>query len=256
MNRVHRGKSAGLDALEEIALMGLAILADQGLRLCIRQVFDALLGAKVKFDPGALVVGIDETVSMAAEAMHVAKAARDAALAHDDGDLVQGLGQQGPEVPVVIGAAHASTRIALDGVVEVGKAQRIAEKEHRRIVAYHVPVALLGVEFQGEAADVALGIGGAALAGDGREAGEHRCLLADLGEDLRLGVAADVMGDREGAVGTRALGVHAPLGDHFAVEVRELLDQPDVLQQGGAARPGGLDIEIVGDRRARCVSQV
>jgi len=57
-------------------------------------------------------------------------------------------------------------------------------------------------------------------------------------------------------MGTRALGVHTPLGDHFAVEVCELLHQPDVLQQGRAARAGGLDIEIVADRRARCVRQV
>ncbi len=103
--------------------MRLAILADQRLGLRIRQVFDSLLAAEVKLHPDPLVVGVKETVGVAAEAMHVAIGTRDATLAHDDGDLVQGLGQQSPEVPVVIGAAHAGTRIALDGVVEVGKAQ-------------------------------------------------------------------------------------------------------------------------------------
>ena len=49
------------------------------------------------------------------------------------------------------------------------------------------------------------------------------------------------------AVGAGALGVHAPLGDHFAVEVRELLEQPDVLQQRRAARAGGLDVLVVDD---------
>jgi phosphopantothenoylcysteine decarboxylase/phosphopantothenate--cysteine ligase len=42
------------------------------------------------------------------------------------------------------------------------------------------------------------------------------------------------------AVGRRTLGVHAPLGDHFTVEVGELLQEPDVLQQrssGHAHRP-------------------
>ncbi len=54
----------------------------------------------------------------------------------------------------------------------------------------------------------------------------------------------------------RALGVHAPLGNHLAIEVGELLDQPDVLQEGWAAGASGLDIEIVGDRSAGRVSQV
>src|SRR5271170_67344 len=115
--------------------MCLAILADQRFGLRIRQVFDALLGAKMEFDPGALVAGVNKTIGMAAEAMHMAKGTRDSTLAHDNGDLVQGLGQQGPEVPVVIRASHPGARISLDSVVEVGKAQGITEKEHWRIVA-------------------------------------------------------------------------------------------------------------------------
>ena len=71
-------------------------------------------------------------------------------------------------------------------MVEVGKAQRIAKEEHRRVVAHDVPVALLGIKFDREAADVAFGVGRAALAGDSREAREHRRLLADLGEDFAL----------------------------------------------------------------------
>src|SRR5882724_614224 len=146
--------------------MGFAILADEGLGFRVRQVLDALLGTEVEFDPDALVCGIEEAVRMAAEAVHVTEALRNTALAHDNRDLMQSFGQQRPEVPVVISAAHAGTRIALDGVVEVGKAQRVTEKEYRRIVAYDVPVAFLGVKLQGEAADVALSVGRAALAGD------------------------------------------------------------------------------------------
>src|SRR6201999_3826589 len=105
-----------------------------------------------------------------------------------------------------------------DGMVEVGETQRIAEEEHRRIVADDVPVAVLGIELEGGAADVAFRIGRAALAGDGREAREHGRLLPDLRENLGLGVPGDVVGYREGAVGTPTLGVHAPLRDYLAVE--------------------------------------
>jgi hypothetical protein len=145
---------------------------------------------------------------MAAETVHVTEALRDAALAHHDRDLMQGLGQQRPKIPVVVCAAHAGSRIAFDGVVEIGEPQRVAEEKHRRVVADDVPVAFLSIELQREAADVALGVGGAAFAGYRREAGEHRGLLADLGKDLGLGVASDVVRDGEGAVGARALGVH------------------------------------------------
>ncbi len=109
-------------------------------------------------------------------------------------------------------------------MVEVGEAERVAEEEHRRVVADDVPVAVFGVELQRSAADVALRIGGAALAGNRREAGEHRRLLADLGEDLRLGESGDVVRDSEGPVRPPALRVHAAFGDHLAVEMRQLLE--------------------------------
>jgi hypothetical protein len=181
--------------------------------------------------------------------MHVTEALRDAPLRHDDGDLVQRLGQQRPEIPVVVRAAQTRARVALDGMVEVREPQRITEEEHRRVVAHDVPVALLGVELDREAADIAFRVGGAALAGDGREAREQRGLLADLAEDFCACVARDVVRHLEGAVGTPALGVHAPLRDNFPVEMRHLLDQPDVLQQRRAARTGRHDVGVVGDRR-------
>ena len=74
-------------------------------------------------------------------------------------------------------------------------------------------------------------------------------------EDLGPGVAGDVVGDREGPVGAPAFGVHPPLRNHLAVEVRQLLDQPDVLQQRRAARAGGHDVGVVGDRRAGRVGE-
>src|SRR5882672_11772096 len=96
---------AGLDVSEKITLMAFAILADKGLGFRVRQVLDALLGAEVELDPDALIFGIQEAVRMAAETVHVTEALRNAALAHHDRDLMQGLGQQRPKIPVVVGAA-------------------------------------------------------------------------------------------------------------------------------------------------------
>ena len=189
---VHRPlrEVAALDGVVQVALVGFAVVADGFRGLGIGEVPDALLGAEVELHPEALAGRVPEAVGMRAEAVHVAVAGGDATVAHHDGDLVQRLRQQGPPVPVVGGAAQVGARVALDHLVEVGELARIADEEHRGVVAHHVPVAFLGVELQREAADVALGVGRAALAGDGGEAGEHLGLLADLREDLRAGVLA------------------------------------------------------------------
>jgi len=141
-----------------------------------------------------------------------------------------------------LSALHTGARISLDGVVEIGKPQRVAEEKHWRVIADDVPVALLGIELQREAADVALGVGGTALTCDGGEAGEHRGPFSDLRKYLGLGVARNVVRDGKGAMCTGALGVHAPLRNHFPGEVGQLFDEPDILQKGGTAGPGGLDV--------------
>ncbi len=238
-----------LDALVQVALVALAVPAHDRLGLLVAQVLDSLLGSQMEFHPITLVPGIDETEGVAAEAVHVAVGGGNAAVAHDDGDLVQRLGQRAPEVPVVQGAAHVGARVALHGMVQVGELQRVAQEENRRVVAHQVPVALLGVELHGEAADIALGVSGAALAGHGGEAGEHLGLLAHGREDPGPGVAGDVMGDGEGAEGAGALGVHAPLRDHLAVEVGQLFQVPDVLKQHGPPRPGRHCVLVVNHGR-------
>src|SRR3546814_1254282 len=56
----------------EVALMALAIGADQGGGLGVGQILDALLAAEVELDPEPLVGCIDEAESVAAKAMHEA----------------------------------------------------------------------------------------------------------------------------------------------------------------------------------------
>ena len=151
------------------------------------------------------------------------------------------------DIVMVTWCSASGARVALDGVVQGGKLQRIAQEEDRGVVAHEVPVAGIGVELDGEAADVALGIRRAAFSGHGREAHEARGLLADLGEDRRPGVFRDVVHHGEGSEGSRSFGVHAPLGDDFAVEVGEFFEEPRVLQGYGAALSGCLNVLVVGD---------
>ncbi len=227
--------------------MALAVLADELGRLLVAEVPDALLADPVELDPGALPGGVDQAEGVAAEPVHVAVAQRDAPLAHRDGDLVERLGQQGPEVPVVLRAAQVGARVALHGVVQIRELERVAEEEDGRVVAHEVPVALVGVQLDGEPADVALRVRGAALAGHGAEAHEEVGLLARL-EHLGARVLGDVVGDGEGAERAGPLGVHPALRDHLAVEVGELLQIPHVLHQHRAALAGRERVLVVGDR--------
>ena len=243
------GEVALFDMLVQIALVAVPVTADEFLRLGIGEVLDALLGLEMELDPEALVLRIDEAVGVAAETVHVAVRRRDAAIAHDHGDLVQGFGQQGPEVPVVRGAVHVGARVALDHMVQVGELERVTQEKGRRVVAHHVPVALVRVEFDGKAADVAFRVRCAALAGHSGETDEDFGLLADLGKERGLGILSDVMRHRERPVSTGALGVHAPLRDDLTVEMGQFFLEPDILHQHGAARTGSQGMIVIGYRR-------
>jgi hypothetical protein len=72
-------------------------------------------------------------------------------------------------------------------VDEVGELDGVLDEEHRDVVADEIPVALLGVELDREAAHVAGRVDAARAAGHGGEAGEDRRLLAGPLEDVGLG---------------------------------------------------------------------
>ena len=58
-------------------------------RLGVGQVLDSLLRAEMEFDPDALVRRIDHREGVATKEVHMAEALRDAAVRHDDRNLVQ-----------------------------------------------------------------------------------------------------------------------------------------------------------------------
>ena len=110
------------------------------------------------------------------------------------------------------------------GIEAAAPRKRLADEEHRRVVADEIPVAFLGVELHREAAHVALRIGGTQVTRDGREPHEQRRDLANFGEDLRARVLGDVVRDRERAVAALAFRVNDALGDALAVLMGELFE--------------------------------
>jgi len=103
------------------------------------------------------------------------------------------LWSEGDEVPKHVRVLEVRLRIALLRVDEARKEKRVADEEDRSVVADQIPVALLRVELHREAARITSGVCGTALPSDGREADQHRRLLADLLKYLRLRKLGDIM---------------------------------------------------------------
>src|SRR4029077_15033470 len=145
--------------------------------------------------------------------------------------------------------------MALLGMNEVGKLVRVTHKEHRRVVADQIPVALRCIALEREAAYVAFGIRGAELTSHVRKARDERRAASGL-QHLCLRILRDVAGDRQRTVSTPTLGVHRALGNAFAVLVSEVLQQLVVLQQQRTPRPGTEGILVVGNGIAGCGGQL
>lgn len=109
--------------------------------------------------------------------------------------------------------------------------ERTLNKEDGNVVAHNVPITLLGVELDGEAAGIADGISAATRALDGREADKDRRLAAGVGEDF----GGSVLGSRvveysEVAVRSGSAGVHDALWDALVVEPVDLFERSVICE--------------------------
>gem|GEM_PF-3730782 len=182
--------------------------------------------------------------------MHVAIRGRNPPIPHHIGDLMKRLRQPSPEIPIIVSAPHVGPRISFDRVIKVGKLQRVAEEKYRSIVAHHVPVALLGIKLQSVSANITLCVGRAPLPRHRREPRKQGRALTDLGKQFGFRVASDVVGDDELTKCPRPLCMHATLRDDFAVKMRELFQEPYVLQQHWAAAASSHGVLVFRNRGA------
>ena len=157
---------------------------------------------------------------------------------HYDGGLMEGLRKQRPEVPVILGRAHACARVPLYCPVKVREIMYIPQEKGWRIVAYQVPVAFFRVELAGNPADITFRIRSPALPGNRGEPYKDIRLLAGL-KYLRLGPLGDIVGYGKCAIRAPAFCMHSSLRNYFTVKMRQLLKKPDVLQCDRATGAGG-----------------
>src|SRR3977135_2940806 len=83
-----------------------------------------LIGFEWVLHPKDLAPGVDPLEGVRAEAVEIAIAGRNAAIAEQPGELMRGLGRAGEEIPRVVGLLHVGERIALLRMDEVGELLR------------------------------------------------------------------------------------------------------------------------------------
>ena len=136
------------DVLVEVALVVVGVDGRHLVGLVLGEELDALVGLEVVLHPELRAGGVDPHVGVAAVAVHVPPGPRDAPVAHQPGHLVRRLGRQRPEVPLHVVVAQVVVGAALLAADEVLELHRVADEEHRGVVADDVEVALGGVELQ------------------------------------------------------------------------------------------------------------
>ena len=245
---------AALDRLEHVPPVEVGVHAGDFLRLVPPQREEALGWLPVELDEARHALGVDEPEGVNAESFHRGEAARQGAVAHDPHQHVRRFRGQRREVPerVVSGGGLRDfvVRLGLYRMDEVGKLDRVLDEEDRHVVADEVPVALVGIEFDREAAHVARRVGRAARSGDRRKADEDGRLFRRVVEQLRHGEVGQVLVDLEEAVRRRAARMHHPLGNALMVEMGDLFAQMEIFEQSRAALARFQRVLVVRDRQA------
>src|SRR5215510_6085859 len=126
-------------------------------------------------------------------------------------------------------------RLGLRGVHQVGKLHPVLNEKNGNVVSHEVPVALVGVELDGKAANVADGIGRATLAQQSREENENGGSFARSPKERCARQRAVIVVAFEVAVGTRAARMNDSLGNALMIEMSDLLAKDEVLEERRAA---------------------
>ncbi len=192
----------------------------------------------VELDQCRLALGIHQSERVDTESLHGTEGAGDGPIRHGPHQHVGGLGSEGGEVPEgVVGSlslGNLTVRLRLGRVDQVGELDAILDEEDRHVIADQVPVALTGVETDGEAPDVSGCISRAPRPGDGREADEGGRVHARLAKDGRTRQVLDRLIETECPVSRRTARMHHTLRDALVIEVHDLLAQMEIIEQSGA----------------------
>ncbi len=114
---------------------------------------------------------------------------------------MEAFGHQADEIPEIVmrrrRLREGAIGLGLDRMDEVGKFDRVLDEEDGNIVADEIPIALLRVELDREAADIARQIEAALRTRDGREAHKGGGAFADALENIGAADVGEAVGELE-----------------------------------------------------------
>jgi len=207
------------------------------------KVLDTRIGLEVVFDEESLTSFINPLESMGTVAVHVSVTIGGTTIREEDGDLVEGLRRVTPEVEGHVGVLAVVSWVSLLRVEEIGKLNRILDEENGGVVANHIVVTLLGVEFDGKTSGVSIAVVRTTLTSNSGEASEDGGSLTNILEEFSLGELRNIVSKFKVTMSTSTLGVDNSLGNTLSVEVSELVNKMEVLEKkrtSGASRHGVL----------------
>jgi hypothetical protein len=117
---------------------------------------------------------------------------------------------------------HLVMGLWLNSMDDVGKFDRVLNEKHGDVVSNNVPVALFGVELDGEASNIADSISAAPAALDSGKAQENRSFSRRVGENARARDIFETFLQREFPECCRTSGVHNSFWDAFMIKSMDL----------------------------------
>mmetsp|Transcript_2170 Transcript_2170/g.5160 ORF Transcript_2170/g.5160 Transcript_2170/m.5160 type:complete len:491 (+) Transcript_2170:2452-3924(+) len=225
------GELSRADGVEQVADGVVRVAGGDAVGLGGGQVLHALVCLEVPLHVVRHAGVVHHLECVAAIPVHLPEPIGGASVGEEEGHLVRGLGSQADKVPHCVWVFAVGGRVALLRVDERGEQHGVPDEEDGRVVAHHVPVALLRVELERKPSRVSGGVRAPALSADSREARSQRRLLAHTVEQLRLAVLFDLARRHlEVAKGAPALGMHHALRNALSVESSKVVDEGEVLQ--------------------------
>lgn len=123
-----------------------------------REVLDSLIALEVILNVVHFSLGIDPLVGVRAVAVHKSVPNRCSSIREEDGNLMEGLWANTPEIPSSVRILDTSSGVSLLAMNEVRELDWVANEEHWSVVAHHIIVALFSVELNGKTTGIALSI--------------------------------------------------------------------------------------------------
>ena len=248
------GKIAFLDRLEQIAAVEVGIGAVDLDGFVPDHRRGARGGAPVEFHKGGFARVVDEAERVDAETLDHPQRARDGTVRHHPGQHVHAFRHQRSEIPERVmrrgGLRIAAVRLHFHRMDKVGEFDRILDEEDRDVVADEVEIALIGIEFHRETANVARHVSGSGAARHRGEADKYLGLLGGVLQETGLCQPRHRFCRLEISMRTGAARVHDALRNPFMVEMGDLFAQDEVFEQRRAAGTALERVLVVGDAYA------